>query len=70
MDRLRARLRIEYPAFARWSEFPQTARLFAVTLNHTAYRKYLFAKDAVLPNAYNSDAVEFGLFNEFSAAGL
>ena len=44
----------------------QTARLFAVTLNHTAYRKYLFENDAVLPNAYNSDSLEFGSFNEFS----
>ena len=54
------------PGFRTLVEISQTARLFAVTLNHTAYRKYLFEKDAVLPNAYNSDSLEFGSFNEFS----
>lgn len=54
------------PGFRTLVGISQTARLFAVTLNQTAYRKYLFANDAVQPNAHNSDAVEFGLFNEFS----
>lgn len=54
------------PGFRTLVGISQTARLFAVTLNQTAYRKYLFANDAVQPNAHNSDTVEFGLFNEFS----
>jgi hypothetical protein len=54
------------PGFRALVGISQTARLFAIALNQTAYRKYLFAGDAVVPNAYNSSSLEFGVFNEFS----
>jgi hypothetical protein len=54
------------PGFRTLVGISRTARLFAITLNQTAYRKYLFAGDAVLPNDYNSDALEFGRLNDFS----
>jgi hypothetical protein len=43
-----------------------TVRLAVILLNRSIYRTYLFAPNAVVPNSYNSEALEFGQFNSFS----
>jgi hypothetical protein len=54
-----------FPLFGWLTGVSQTARLFAAVLNQTSYRRYLFAEGA-MPNAHNSEALEFGTLNEFS----
>jgi hypothetical protein len=54
------------PGLRRLAEISSTARLLAVALNRTVYRNYLFADDAIVPNATNSEPLEFGTLNGFS----
>jgi hypothetical protein len=54
------------PGFRTLTGISSTARLIAVALNRTAYRNYLFADDAIVPNTTNSESLEFGTLNGFS----
>jgi len=44
-----------------------SARLIAILVNSSRWRKYLYEADAVVPNALNSPALEWGELNAFSA---
>jgi hypothetical protein len=54
------------PGLRTLARISSTARLFAIGLNRTVYRSFLFAEDAVLPNATNSESLESGTLNRFS----
>lgn len=54
------------PYFREMIRFSNTARLAAILINRSVYRSYLFQPNAVVPNGYNSEALEFGEFNAFS----
>lgn len=44
-----------------------TARLAAILVNRSGWREYLFEADAIVPNALNSPALEWGELNAFAA---
>jgi hypothetical protein len=54
------------PGLRTLAEVSSTARLFAIALNRSVYRNYLYADDAIVPNATNSVSLEFGTLNGFS----
>lgn len=54
------------PFFREQIRLSRTARLTAILLNRSVYRSVLFEADAAIPNAYNSDSLDFGESNGFS----
>jgi hypothetical protein len=54
------------PFFRRLVSFSSTARLSAILINRSIYRKYLFRDDAIFSNSMNSPALEFGEFNGYA----
>lgn len=54
------------PLFRRLVSVSSTARLAAILINRSIYRKYLFEDAAVISNAPNSAALEFGELNAFA----
>ena len=55
------------PLFRQLVSVSSTARLAAILVNRSGWREYLFEADAIVPNALNSPALEWGELNTFSA---
>ena len=53
------------PHFREMIRFSNTARLAAILLNRSVYRSYLFQPNAVVPNGYNSEALDSGSSTPF-----
>lgn len=54
------------PFFRQMISVSNTARLAAILVNRSIYRHHLFEDDAIVSNAPNSPALEFGELNAFS----
>jgi hypothetical protein len=55
------------PLFRQLVSISSTARLAAILVNESGLRKYLYSGDAIVPNALNSSALEWGELNAYSA---
>jgi hypothetical protein len=55
------------PLFRQLVSISSTARLAAILVNGSGLREYLYAGDAIVPNALNSSALEWGEFSAYSA---
>lgn len=55
------------PLFRQLVSISGTVRLAAILVNRSRWREYLFEADAVVPNALNSPALEWGALNAYSA---